>query len=108
MTAEIAAATEASDTAGPSSPRRSRFGRFFWQDPNTQFLILAAVVGVLGAGGAIFFRWVTTHLTHLLTGADDIVAACESLPVLLRIFLPAAGGLVGGILASRLISETGP
>jgi CIC family chloride channel protein len=94
------------EAATPS--RASRFGRFFWRDPNTQFLLLSAVAGLLGAAGAIVFRWATTRLTHLLTNAEDIVSACESLPVLLRIFLPAAGGLAGGILAQRLISEKGP
>src|SRR5262252_8085643 len=92
----------------PEAPPRGRFGRFFLRDPNTQFLLLAAAAGVLGAAGAIVFRWATTRLTHLLTNAEDIVAACESLPVLLRVFLPAAGGLVGGFLAKWLITETGP
>ena len=92
----------------PEVSGRGRFGRFFLRDPNTQFLLLAAAAGVLGAAGAVVFRWATTRLTHLLTSAEDIVAACESLPVLLRIFLPAAGGLVGGFIAQWLISEKGP
>jgi CIC family chloride channel protein len=92
----------------PEAPRRNRFGRFFLRDPNTQFLLLAAAAGVLGAAGAVVFRWTTTRLTHLLTSAEDIVSACESLPVLLRVFLPATGGLVGGLLARWLITEKGP
>ena len=94
------------ETPKPSRP--SRWGGFFWRDPNTQFLSLAAVVGVLGALGAILFRSLTIRLTHLLTGAEDIVAAGESLPIALRVFLPAAGGLVGGFIAQWLISERGP
>lgn len=90
----------------PSRP--PRFGRFFWRDPNTQFLLLSAAAGLLGAAGAIVFRWTTARLTHVLTSAEDIVSACESLPPLLRVFLPAAGGVVGGFLAARLISEKGP
>src|SRR5512143_1447435 len=93
----------------PDVPSRPpRFGRFFWRDPNTQFLLLSAAAGLLGAAGAIVFRWTTARLTHVLTSAEDIVSACESLPPLLRVFLPAAGGVVGGFLAARLISEKGP
>ena len=92
----------------PPEPRRpSRFGRFFWKDPNTQFLLLAAAAGVLGALGAIFFRAATTRLTHLWMGADDVVRGAESLPPLLRLFIPAVGGLAGGFLFQWLIAEKG-
>jgi len=34
--------------SSPEAPTRPpRFGRFFWRDPNTQFLILAAVAGLV-------------------------------------------------------------
>jgi CIC family chloride channel protein len=83
----------------PATPSRpSRFGRFFWRDPNTQFLLLAAAVGLLGALGAIAFRSVTVRLTALLMDANDVVSGAESLPVALRLFFPAAGGFVGGLV----------
>jgi chloride channel protein, CIC family len=88
-------------------PRRSRFGGFFWRDPNTQFLLLAALAGLLGALGAVVFRLLTTRLTQLLLDATDIVSGAESLPAALRIFLPAAGGLVGGLLLTWLVDEKG-
>ena len=88
--------------------RRSRFGGFFWRDPNTQFLLLAALAGLLGALGAVVFRLLTTRLTQLLLDATDIVSGAESLPAALRIFLPAAGGLVGGLLLAWLVDEKGP
>jgi chloride channel protein, CIC family len=92
----------------PPEPRRpSRFGRFFWKDPNTQFLLLAAAAGVLGALGAVLFRFLTTRLTHVWMGADDVVRGAESLPPLLRLFLPAVGGLAGGFLIQWLIAEKG-
>ncbi len=91
----------------PTPSRASRFGRFFWRDPNTQFLLLAAVAGVLGALGAVSFRFLTVRLTSLLMDAEDIVAGAESLPVALRMLFPAAGGLIGGLLARWLVSETG-
>ena len=88
----------------PATPTRpSRFGRFFWRDPNTQFLLLAAAVGLLGAMGAIAFRFVTTKLTSLLIDANDVVSGAESLPPLLRIFFPAAGGFVGGLVIRRFM-----
>ena len=88
--------------------RRSRFGGFFWRDPNTQFLLLAALAGLLGALGAVVFRSLTIRLTHLLLDATDIVSGAESLPAALRIFLPAAGGLAGGLLLVWLVDEKGP
>ncbi|HEY6051788.1 MAG TPA: chloride channel protein, partial [Thermoanaerobaculia bacterium] len=90
----------------PATPTRpSRFGRFFWRDPNTQFLLLAAAVGLLGALGAIAFRFVTTKLTSLLLDANDVVSGAESLPPLLRIFFPAAGGFVGGLVLRRFMKS---
>ncbi len=99
----------AEDGSAParSRPRFPRFGQFLARDPNTQFVLLAAVAGALGAVGAILFRAATTRLTALLLDARDVVAGAESLPVLLRIFLPAAGGLAGGLVVSRFYKESG-
>ncbi|HSD71995.1 MAG TPA: chloride channel protein, partial [Thermoanaerobaculia bacterium] len=92
----------------PVPSRPSRLGRFFWRDPNTQFLLLAAAVGVAGAFGAVGFRAISRELTRLLLDAEDVVAGAESLPPLLRIFLPAMGGLVGGLIARALVTGSGP
>jgi len=90
----------------PATPTRpSRYGRFFWRDPNTQFLLLAAAVGLLGALGAIAFRFVTTKVTALLLDANDVVSGAESLPPLLRIFFPAAGGFVGGLVLRKFMKS---
>ena len=88
--------------------RRPRFGSFLWRDPNTQFLVLAAVAGVLGALGAVVFRLLTSRLTLTLLDATDIVSGAEGLPVALRVFLPAVGGLVGGLLIVWISDERGP
>ena len=90
----------------PSHP--SRFGRFFWRDPNTQFLLLAAVAGVLGALGAVAFRSVTSYLTQLMMRASDIVRGAESLPPWERVLIPALGGVCGGFLARWFVREKGP
>jgi CIC family chloride channel protein len=90
----------------PEAPTRpSKFGRFFWRDPNTQFLILAAVAGLLGGLGAIAFRWLTQALTGLLTGTGDILRGMETLEPWMRVLMPAAGGLVGGLIARYFFGE---
>ena len=93
------------DPVAPS--RRSRFGSFFWRDPNTRFLLLATLAGLLGAMGAVVFRALTSYLTRLIFDAKDIVVGAEALPPALRIFIPAVGGLVGGLLLIWLVDETG-
>jgi chloride channel protein, CIC family len=96
-------------TPDPGTPRRpSTFGRFFWRDPNTQFLILAAAAGLLGGLGAVGFRLLTHFLTRLLHGSDDIVRGVEMIPPWMRVALPAAGGLVGGLIAQYFFQDKGP
>ena len=63
---------------------------------------------MLGALGAVVFRALTSRLTRLLLDASDIVVGAEGLPPLLRIFLPAVGGLVGGLLFVWIVDEKGP
>ena len=92
--------------SSPEAPTRpSVLGRFFWRDPNTQFLILAAAAGVLGGAGAIAFRFLTQELTALLMGSRDILRGAEMLPVYARVALPIAGGLVGGLIARFFFGE---
>jgi len=94
----------------PAAPRRPagriRFARLFWKDPNTQFLALAVLVGVLGAAGAIVFRSVTLWLTIHCVGSADVVSGASRLPYWRRIVVPALGGLAGGVIA-RLFVRTG-
>src|SRR5689334_17589454 len=89
------------------TPWFARFGRLPWRDPNTRFLGLAVLVGLLGAAAASVFRFASAQITRLVTGHTDIVAACASLPLGFRIALPAAGGLVGGFIARRLVRTGG-
>jgi CIC family chloride channel protein len=89
-------------------PRPSRFGRFFWRDPNTQFLLLSVAAGLVGGFGAILFRWLTHRLTGLFTGSEDILIGVESLRPVFRVLMPTLGGLVGGLIAWRYFGEKGP
>ena len=92
-------------TAPDAPTRPARFGRFFWRDPNTQFLILAAAAGLAGGSGAIAFRWLTRTLTMLLLGTPDIVRGGEGLLYWARVAMPAAGGLIGGLIATFFFGE---
>ena len=87
--------------SSPEAPARpSRFGRFFWRDPNTQFLLLAAAAGLLGRLGAIAFRFLTRSLTQLLDrqrGHPPRRRAARAPRSASS--LPAVGGLVGGLIA---------
>jgi CIC family chloride channel protein len=90
-------------------PRRPAwFGRFFWRDPNTQFLFFAAAAGLLGGLGAIAFRTLTHALTRLIYGTEDIVRGVGMAQPLVRVLLPAAGGLIGGLVAYFFFKDKGP
>src|SRR5215831_8759053 len=96
-------------TSEPSIPKRPVwFGRLPWRDPNTQFLILAAAAGVAGGLGAIVFRFLTHQLTNLIYGSEDIVRGVGMAAPWARVLLPAAGGLVGGLIAQFFFMEKGP
>ena len=87
--------------AGPGS------GGFFWRDPNTHFLLLAAVGRGAGALGRSSSGSRPSRLTQMLLEATDIV---DGPP---RPFPPRSGvragrrRLVGGLLLVRLVNEKG-
>src|SRR5215471_19476606 len=93
----------------PRAPARPVwFGRLFWRDPNTQFLILAAAAGLLGGFGAIVFRFLTHQLTHLIYGSEDIVRGVGMTLPWMRVLFPALGGFVGGLVAHFFFKDKGP
>lgn len=92
-------------TPPPKPKGRAHIVRF-WHDPNTQFLLLMVLVGVLGAFVAIVFRAATRELVILLMRSDDVVIGASNLEPWKRVLLPAVGGLLGGIVV-RLFVRTG-
>jgi CIC family chloride channel protein len=87
---------------------RAGFASSLWRDPDTWFLLLAVAAGLAGALGAVVFRTFTHDLIRLWGGAEDIVVAAGRLAPWLRVLLPTAGGLVGGVIAHFFFAEKGP
>lgn len=92
-------------SAGAAGKSRAHLARF-WHDPNSQFLLLMVLVGVLGAMSAIAFRAATRGLVVLIMRNEDVVLGAQGLAPWMRLLIPAAGGLLGGIVA-RLFVRTG-
>ncbi|WP_019142849.1 ClcB-like voltage-gated chloride channel protein [Noviherbaspirillum massiliense] len=80
---------------------RIRFARLFgFFDTNSIFL-WAGAVGVAAAFTTIAFRDSISFIQQILTGhSGSLVAMAKSLPWHMRLILPAAGGLVAGLLLS--------
>jgi CIC family chloride channel protein len=70
-------------------PTPATFGRF---------VAAVIVVALAAAGFAIAFRWSLAAITYYYADAHDVVAFMRALPVWLRFALPAAGGLMAGLL----------
>ncbi len=83
-------------TAQPPPPRRRSLFRFG---------LGIALVSIAAAAFAIVFRWAVASVTRLATGAPDVVAAMRTLPLGMRIILPAVGGLAAGALG-LLVSKS--
>lgn len=65
-----------------------------------------AVVAVVAAGFAVLFRAAVAAATHALGGAN-VVAMIAATPVWERLALPAAGGLVAGLIALEIARHRG-
>ncbi|MGE3164652.1 MAG: ClcB-like voltage-gated chloride channel protein [Planctomycetota bacterium] len=62
-------------------------------------LVWAAIIGVLGALSAHYFRVATDGLHHLATGAPgDYVESLANVPGWRRLVVPLAGGILAGIV----------
>lgn len=64
-----------------------------------RILVIAALIGVVGALATIGFRITVAGIEHLLLGrSDSLVRASMALPWWLRLIIPAAGGICAGLL----------
>jgi chloride channel protein, CIC family len=73
--------------------RRARPTEAHWN------LVLAAVVGVLGAGTALLFKEATMTLQYLMTGvANGGIKTFDDLPAWQRVLVPTAGGFMAGLV----------
>ncbi len=73
------------------------------RDELTLLLLLSALVGFLGALVTVLFREGIHALEWVLGGeAGSLVVMAESLPAWKRLLLPAAGGLVAGLILQQI------
>jgi CIC family chloride channel protein len=80
----------------------------FLRDEHTHFFLLSAVVGLGAAGVALGVRWFSDLITGLAYGSSmDILEAVRSAPILMRLFVPMAGGVVAGLLVQWAARLTG-
>jgi chloride channel protein, CIC family len=67
------------------------------QGQHLAFLLLAAVTGLAGAISGLLFRSAFTFIQHEIDdGSTGMVAIADALPWWGRLFLPMAGGILGG------------
>jgi len=78
---------------------RTRAQRIFRLSDAHTMLVWSVVVGIAGAFATVLFRKGIEVLQFAMTGRDgSFVEIARSLPWTIRIWLPAAGGLVAGVL----------
>ena len=68
-------------------------------DETTIMVAVAAVVGLIGGFGAIFFRWLVQVFQGLAIGqGDNVVELLSAVPAWHRVLLPVVGALIVGPL----------
>ena len=74
--------------------------------PNVQYLFLAILIGVLAGYGAVLFKCVLKFMQWVFyQNTGDILFFADSIPLWMKIAMPAAGGLVVGLVVSCFASE---
>lgn len=72
----------------------------------TSMILLAILIGIAGGFGAVFFRWLIETLQDLSWGAGGSpLEKFERSAWYLRILIPAAGGLLVGLIVKFLAPE---
>lgn len=74
--------------------------------PNVKYLFLAILIGVLAGYGAVLFKYVLKSMQWLFyQNTADMILIHESIPLWMKIVMPALGGLVVGLVISFFASE---
>ena len=79
------------------------------KDINVQpvLFLLAGLIGLLGGMSATAFKWLSTMAQQFVVGPDpNFLQAALALPWQLKLLIPAAGGLVAGLVLYLLPRET--
>lgn len=81
----------------------SRWGRFaFLRSEQVFTLLVACLIGVAAAGGAMLFKWLIHVMSFLFWGeGEPTVSFLRELPWYMRLLLPIAGGLLIAPLVTR-------
>lgn len=74
--------------------------------PNVQYLLLAVLIGVLAGYGAVLFKYVLKSMQWVFyQNTEDMIHIADTIPLWMKIVMPAAGGLVVGLVVSYFASE---
>ena len=100
----------AKDASGIRRPgiRRAIYGFInrFALDETTVMVGMAAVVGIVGGGGAILFRWLVQFFQGFAIGrGENVVALLAAWPWWHKLLLPIIGALIVGPLVHFLARE---
>ncbi len=94
----------------PSQPSAARIPSFLrWRiglGNRTSMILLAILIGIAGGFGAVFFRWLIETLQDLSWGSGGTpLEKFERSAWYARILIPAAGGLLVGLIVKFLAPE---
>ncbi|MCJ2163147.1 MULTISPECIES: chloride channel protein [unclassified Pseudodesulfovibrio] len=74
--------------------------------PNVRYLFLAILIGVLAGYGAVLFKYGLKYMQWVFyQNSSDFLTFSETIPLWMKIVMPAAGGLVVGVVVSYFASE---
>lgn len=74
--------------------------------PNVKYLFLAVLIGVLAGYGAVMFKFILKYMQWLFyQNSSDFLVFSDTVPLWMKIVMPAVGGLVVGLVVSYFASE---
>jgi len=74
--------------------------------PNVQYLFLAILIGALAGYGAVLFKYILKYMQWVFyQDTSDMLHIAETIPLWKKLVMPAAGGLVVGLIVSFFASE---